>query len=203
MNDFGTLLKALRTDQGCSQEALAKQLLTSASTISKWENNASYPDILQIRTLSEIFQVSCDDLLYPTKTLQRLERPLKDAPLQIEEVPPLTRKRFWKSKRFYGCTASVILFILGLCLYHHYKPTFVLQEIRHSVETELGCGDELVYKLTKKLSNIEMTRKSDAIADDWIAGVYPELTEDILIITVFDKTGKFVVSSFYNKSEKE
>lgn len=203
MNDFGTLLRILRTDRGYSQEALGKQLLTSTSTISKWENNVSYPDILQIRTLSEIFQVSCDDLLYPTKTLQKLQNPAKDIFLHAEEPLPLKRKRFWKSKFCYGCTASVLLLILGLFLYQHHKPAFVLQEIRHGVETEYGLGGELVYKLNKELSHEEIGIKSNAIADDWIAGAYPELTENIFIVTFLDRNGKFVTSSFYKTPETE
>lgn len=203
MNDFGTLLRILRTDQGYSQEALGKQLLTSASTISKWENNISYPDILQIRTLSEILQVSCDDLLYPTKTLQKLQTPAKDISLHAEESLPLKRKRFWKSKFCYGCAISVLLLIFGLCLYQHHKPAFVLQEIRHGVETEYGLGGEVVYKLNKELFHEEITIQSDAIADDWIAGAYPELTENVFIVTFWDRNDNLVVSSFYEKPETE
>ncbi|MDO4553567.1 MAG: helix-turn-helix transcriptional regulator [Lachnospiraceae bacterium] len=53
----------LRKQKGWSQEDLAGQLGISRQSVSKWESEASVPDLDKILKLSEIFQVTTDYLL--------------------------------------------------------------------------------------------------------------------------------------------
>ncbi len=53
----------LRKQNGWSQEELAVRLNISRQSVSKWESNASIPDLDKIFKLSEIFGVSTDYLL--------------------------------------------------------------------------------------------------------------------------------------------
>lgn len=53
----------LRKTQGLSQQELANQLGVSRQSISKWELGESQPDINNIITLSDVFDVSTDYLL--------------------------------------------------------------------------------------------------------------------------------------------
>ena len=46
-----------------SQEELADKIYTSRQTISNWENNKTYPDINSLKLLSNIFDVSLDNLV--------------------------------------------------------------------------------------------------------------------------------------------
>lgn len=46
-----------------SQEDLAEQIYVTRQTISNWENNHTYPDVQSLILLSQIFQVSLDDLI--------------------------------------------------------------------------------------------------------------------------------------------
>lgn len=56
-------LKQARENKGLSQLDVSKQLNISRQSISKWENNRGYPDIENLIRLSEIYDVSLDDLL--------------------------------------------------------------------------------------------------------------------------------------------
>lgn len=47
---------------GLTQEQLAQELGISAKAISKWENNLSYPDISLIPKISNIFNITIDEL---------------------------------------------------------------------------------------------------------------------------------------------
>lgn len=57
------IIKEKRKEKGLTQEELAQQLFVSRQLISKWENNKSYPDLQQLIKLSDIFNISLDELM--------------------------------------------------------------------------------------------------------------------------------------------
>lgn len=61
--ELGNKIKYYRNEKELSQEALAERVYVSRQTISNWENNKSYPDINIIVLLSEIFEISIDNLI--------------------------------------------------------------------------------------------------------------------------------------------
>lgn len=61
--DIGHKLKAARLKEGLTQDALAEKLGVSRQTISNWENSRSYPDIISIISLSDLYSISLDELL--------------------------------------------------------------------------------------------------------------------------------------------
>ena len=61
--ELGNRLKELRKQQNINQDELAEKLFVSRQTISNWENDKSYPDIQSVLLISEIFNVSVDQLL--------------------------------------------------------------------------------------------------------------------------------------------
>lgn len=68
-------LKDARKNAGITQEDLAEKLHVSRQTISSWENGRSYPDIVSIVLLSDIYGISLDDLLKgDDKMLKKLEK---------------------------------------------------------------------------------------------------------------------------------
>ena len=56
-------IKKYRAEANLSQEELADKVFVSRQTISNWENNKNYPDIKSLVLMSEIFQVSLDNLI--------------------------------------------------------------------------------------------------------------------------------------------
>lgn len=61
--ELGNKIKYYRGEKEFSQEELAERVYVSRQTISNWENNKSYPDINSIVLLSEIFEISIDNLI--------------------------------------------------------------------------------------------------------------------------------------------
>lgn len=61
--ELGEQLKAYRQKVPLSQEELANRVYVSRQTISNWENNKTYPDVNSLVLLSEVFQVSLDQLI--------------------------------------------------------------------------------------------------------------------------------------------
>lgn len=61
--DIGAKLKERRGAVGLSQEAVAEHLGVSRQTISNWENDKFYPDIVSVIRLSDLYGISLDELL--------------------------------------------------------------------------------------------------------------------------------------------
>ena len=60
---LGKQLKLHREQKGYSQNQIAEYLGTTRQTISNWETEKFYPDILYVLQLSDLYQVSLDELL--------------------------------------------------------------------------------------------------------------------------------------------
>ena len=56
-------IKSLRSDNKLTQEEFAKNMLVSKQTVSKWENGTCYPSIDSLKYMSEVFNISFDDLI--------------------------------------------------------------------------------------------------------------------------------------------
>jgi len=61
--DFGENLKALRKQKGLTQEYVSELLDVSKQSVSRWENNITYPDITFLPTLASFYDVTVDYLL--------------------------------------------------------------------------------------------------------------------------------------------
>jgi len=68
---FADKLKAERKKKGWSQEELAEKLFVSRQSISKWENDQNYPSIEIIIKVSDLFNVTIDELLRSDEELTK------------------------------------------------------------------------------------------------------------------------------------
>ncbi len=60
---LGERLVRLRNQKGLSQDALAEQLGVSRQSVSKWETDTSVPELDKLLKLSDLFEVSLDELV--------------------------------------------------------------------------------------------------------------------------------------------
>jgi len=60
---FGQRFARLRKERNLTQDDLAKKLNVSSQAVSKWENDSSMPDISLLSPMSDIFDISIDELL--------------------------------------------------------------------------------------------------------------------------------------------
>ncbi|AWP47414.1 hypothetical protein CCS05_11030 [Levilactobacillus brevis] len=63
MTELCTQLKGARINQGLSQNEVATILHVTRQSISKWENGRGYPDLDNLVRLSDIYQLSIDELI--------------------------------------------------------------------------------------------------------------------------------------------
>ncbi len=67
--DIGNKIKNARNESKLTQEQAAEALGVSRQTISNWENQKSYPDIVSVVKMSDLYSVSLDYLLKGEKTM--------------------------------------------------------------------------------------------------------------------------------------
>ena len=61
--EIGAMIRTARHKANLSQEQAAETLGVSRQTVSNWENGKSYPDILSVIRMSDLYSVSLDRLL--------------------------------------------------------------------------------------------------------------------------------------------
>ena len=72
--EIGKKLKNARVQSGMTQENVAEKINVSRQTISNWENEKSYPDIISVIELSNLYSISLDVLLKgDEKMIEHLE----------------------------------------------------------------------------------------------------------------------------------
>ncbi len=68
---IGNKLKNARNEKGITQEQAAELLGVTRQSISNWENNRSYPDIISVIKMSDIYSVSLDHLLKEESSMKQ------------------------------------------------------------------------------------------------------------------------------------
>ena len=61
--DFGERIKSIRKKENLTQEQFAIKLNVSRQAVSNWENNKNLPDIGMLILMSNVFEVSLDELI--------------------------------------------------------------------------------------------------------------------------------------------
>lgn len=68
--EIGSKIKNARNEAGYTQERAAEALNVSRQTISNWENGKSYPDIVSVIKMSDLYSVSLEHLLKEEKDMK-------------------------------------------------------------------------------------------------------------------------------------
>lgn len=69
---FGEKLKDARKNAGLSQEQFAEKLCVSRAAVAKWETDKGMPDIMNLKAISKLLDVSIDALLDDGQTMEFL-----------------------------------------------------------------------------------------------------------------------------------
>jgi len=107
--DIGDKIRQARKNAGMTQEQAAEAIGVSRQTISNWENNKSYPDIISVITMSDLYAVSLDALL-------KGENPMNDYYNYLDESTNTVRSNTRKGKLIL-IAVYLVIWALGLIEY--------------------------------------------------------------------------------------
>lgn len=115
--EFNNKLYTLRKQKGLSQEELANRLNVSRQTVSKWEVGDSTPDLEKLVAISDLFDISLDELVLD-KAPEKIEvQPQKaDLYTDIKEnvLTEDNKKKAKKGFKIAAIIAGIVLLIDAL-----------------------------------------------------------------------------------------
>lgn len=121
---FGEKVKILRQEKGWSQEELAEKLNVSRQAVYKWESNKGYPDIKNLIEISNIFEVTIDELIKGDADFQEEFTDDKDSFDQFSDPGFYLGMGLFAISIFTDLDSiSTILMFAGLFLMVFYKET--------------------------------------------------------------------------------
>ena len=98
--ELGTQIRKYRNERTLSQEALAEKVYVSRQTVSNWENDKSYPDVKSLMLLSEVFEVSLDQLIKGDVEIMKE---------QIDQIDQTDQKRFGRLSNIFTILFLAVL----------------------------------------------------------------------------------------------
>ncbi len=66
-NNVKMTLKAARVNSGLSQKEAGEMLGVSDDVLSNWERGISFPDVIQLKRIENLYHVSYDNLIFLPK----------------------------------------------------------------------------------------------------------------------------------------
>lgn len=110
---IGAFLSALRKANGMTQQEVADKLNVSNKTVSKWERDEGYPEIMMLPAIAELYSVSVDEILRGERITNTSHEDKKDAKSD-ERIKYLIERA---TVKFNNCSVvSVILGVVALIL---------------------------------------------------------------------------------------
>ncbi len=190
MTEFGKLIKELRMEAGMTQKELAERLSTTDTTISGWENDKRLPDIDNLRRLAEVFQITNDELLNPTETLEKrmgnsqpVETVVKEE--KAEAFHFLKKSAKWRKIAIHIICACILL-VIGFAAGRLYvKKQLIFIEARSQVDTKYGWAYEIIYCVEGKYSEEELMEHARNLGDQWKDGLYEDKGEVLFVASYY------------------
>lgn len=193
LEKIGLFISTLRKEKNLSQQQLADQLFISREAISKWERGKNLPDSSYLLKLSEIFNVSINEILYGEKRNNINSKNIDNITIDIYAE----RNKFVKYLKF----AFVVLVILIFSFFSYY---FINNYKSIKVYTINFSDDSLVIKdgifvVTKDKLYFNLGKVS---SDENITGLklYEKKNDEERLIVMTEDSNIFIYD-YYGYSE--
>lgn len=160
--NLGSQIKKYRSELSISQDELAEKLFVSRQSVSNWENDKTYPDIKSLLLLSEVFQVSLDQLVkgdleimkkeISTQELANFEKDTKIMTVfyALMLITPIPLAHFWG---WWGLAVYLVICVAGL----YFAVRVEKHKKKHDIQTYKEISD---FMEGKSLDEIEKARES-------------------------------------------
>ena len=158
---FGILLTTLRKKNGISQKEMAERLSVSTSAVSKWEHGKNLPDMTMLGSIAETLQVSCDELLNPEKTLERLA----NSEPQKEALPKKKHTRVVKIAVLVGILVIAAGILLGYMMKHR-EPVYQQIGTRYIDDPDWGYTYEISYVVKGEVTGRSINEYLDEVRNE-------------------------------------
>ena len=137
---LGQTIKELRKNHNLTQEGFAELFHVTRQTVSNWENEKSYPDLLMLVAISDTFDISLDKMLKEDiKMTKKLNGEIKWA-------------KYMKSVTIVAASAIILLAGVWYLIWDHYKTATEgkfqdgLSRYEYSIDESVQSGGYYIIK---------------------------------------------------------
>ena len=114
--EFNNKLYELRKQKGFSQEELAGRLNVSRQTVSKWEIGESTPDMEKLVAISDLFEISLDELVKGEEpetadSSEQIVRSELYSDIKEHVLTEDNKQKAKKSLKVFGLIAGILILI--------------------------------------------------------------------------------------------
>lgn len=146
---FAENLRRLRHGHGLTQEQLAEKLGVSFQTVSRWETGAVYPDIELLPVMSELFDVTVDELIgcdrYGRKERLRKSMELVHATESPEEQYSLLKEMRMEFKGEWEISQELLLLIYSENFHKDDLREIVLDVLQNCTDGDIRRDAVFIY----------------------------------------------------------
>lgn len=202
--NFGDKLKQLRKNNNMTQDELAQKIFVTRSAISKWENNKGYPGIESLKLMSELFNISINELVG--------DEDLIKINIESNEKAILLRKQ--KKLLIIALSLSILLILVisfyfyslkMISLGYDYYNTKVINNIKYSLnENGTYKVDGILHhkSLSEDENNVVLESEIDGVKVTEI-GKYAFYEAHLKKITLSENIEIISYGAFYLSSVEE
>ena len=211
---IGKFIYKLRTEKGLSQYQLADMIPISRQAVSKWERAQTIPDSSTLIKLSEIFDVSINELLKGERLEDNSVKQLEQTTLNILDESNEKTRKIRRTLRI--STSIITILVLAFLLYYFVNSyntikvytisgesnNFILHEgifITTKEKTYMKLG-KAISPTGKEINNIKVYYENDGIQKI----IFKNTESDTTIIDLYgyeenfpEKDMKFIAENSY------
>lgn len=163
LKQCGLFIKQLREDKNLSQDDLANAMHMDRSNISRWENGKAQIPTDKLKTLSEIFDITVDEIIAGERTTTKNRKEHSNIMLEFLEEKDTSIKKF----KFISVLTFVVLIlsVFSFLIYYFiqtHNTERVYKITGSSVNYEILNG---VLFVTREQSYLKIGGISDSIID--------------------------------------
>lgn len=208
-------LKNAREAKGYKQDELAKMIFTTRQSISNWENGKRVPTLENVNRLSEILEISMDDLI-----IRKVDGDLNNETLETNNdnsfsmlYIPTVDKKTTKDLKFIKRILILILILLTIYIGCSIRKFLILTDIRNKMIKYEDVDNYSYFKTYCKIENMEYTdyytekrlykdgiSKAEYYNGEFINTIYIKNNKPILI---HEDSNVYEILETYNKEKIE
>lgn len=203
---IGNKIKQLRTNRSLSQNELAEVLHVTAQAVSKWESNATSPDINQLPAIASYFGVTIDELFeYPIDLeYERIENLIENGKTlsnelfaHCEEFLINEMKKAPQNHRAYSILGNLYHFhacrLNEKAIHYAYEALLLQPDNKFDLNTlsnasnghisdwNIGCHYKLIERLKKLVNESKQNERTKLyLLDNLIADYRLEEASDLM-----------------------
>lgn len=145
-NKIGIFIKQLRSDNSMSQTELAKQVHVGREAVSKWERGITIPDSANMISLSDLFNVSIDELMYGEYKTEENKEAVENIRMEIYDDRNATNIKLKNTSK--KLLIAIILLFVGILSFLIYYFFYTYDSVKiytiESKKDDISLSDGLL-----------------------------------------------------------